>query len=375
MKVEEFIVNDPMAVAITSMVKYNRTLYLGLTGGRNILAKFDMDSQEITLCEPVFPWAKEEGLLWKIHNALNLDSQGRLIMGEDLNYNWDGLPAGRATAGADPRMIERRKRTGLPIDPNKFGIESLENWDRRSCPGGHIVRYDPQTGQHEDFGIPVPLEYIHSLVYDDSRQVAYGHTIPGNRFFAADLKNRRLTDHGRISKFCFHYMAVAPNGHVFGSYIGRDGSLRLLEYDPDIDLLKRTSILILNDPGTPVQGNVGMDAWCVTRRGEMYFGTVANALLFKLHWEDRRVEMIGQAPGYRRIATMCEGEDDVLYLTVGFPHAHVVRFDTRTRKFEDLGPVSTDAPVVYFHCDAWDDGVLYLGETDGFSPSLWRVEL
>ena len=290
--------------------------------------------------------------------------------------SWDGLPGGAREGPADSRITTRRERTGLPIDPDRFGIKSLAEWDRRkSAPGGHLVRYDPANGKHEDFGLPVPLTYIHSLVYDDTRQRAYGHTIPGNHFFVADLKSKQLINHGRISRFSFHSMAVAPDGKVFGSYIASDGKLRLLEYDPDEDHLSRTDSVILMDPGAAVQGNIGLDAWCVTRRGEMYFGTVANALLHRLHYQDRRVELLGQAPGQQRIATMCEGEDDVLYLTVGFPHAHVVRYDTRKAKFEDLGTVCTEVPMVYFHADAWDDGVLYLGETDGFSPSLWRIEI
>lgn len=377
MRVQEMIVPDPMAVAITSMVKSGRKLYIGLTGGRNILAECDIDSLCIRMAPPMFPWATDDGLLWKIHNSLALDSAGRLIAGEDRNLDWDGQPGERATGGErDNRMLQRRARSGLPIDTSKFGIESLESWDRRTgAPGGHIVRYDPATGRHEDFGITSPLEYWHSMVYDEKRQRACGHTLPGNRFVVADLQSGQSIDHGRISRFCYHKEILAPDGRVFGAYVARGGQMRLFEYDPDKELLSRTETLILADPGAPVQGNVGMDAVCTTRRGEVYFGTVANALLFQLHWQDRRVEMLGQAPGRQRIATMCEGEDDVLYMTVGFPHARLVRYDTRRRTFQDLGPINTEAPVVYFHGDAWDDGVIYLGETDGFSASLYRVEL
>ncbi len=376
MRTEELIVPDPMAVAITSMVRSGRKLYIGLTGGRNILAECDMDSGCMRMAPPMFPWATEEGLLYKIHNSLCIDSGGRLIAGEDVNFDWDGLPAQREESPTVSKMVERRTKLGLPIDPRKFGIESLADWDRRGkTPGGHIVRYDPASGQHVDFGIASPLEYWHSMVYDQKRERAYGHTLPGNRFLVADLKAGQHVDHGRISRFCHHKEILAPDGKVFGAYVARGGRLNLFEYDPAREFLSRTDTTILADVGTAVAGNYGMDAPCTTRRGEVYFGTVANALIFKLHWQERRLELVGQAPGGQRVATMCEGEDDVLYMTVGFPHARIIRLDTRTRKFEDLGAVNTDAPIVYFHADAWDDGVLWLGETDGFSASLYRVRL
>ncbi len=377
MRVHEMIVPDPMAVAITAIVKHGRKLYMGLTGGRHILAECDIDAGSIKMHPPVFPWAQEKGLLWKIHNSLCLDEQGRLLCGEDLNLGWDGLPGQRAAGGGrDDRMQQRRAKSGLPIDPDKFGIESLETWDRRTwAPGGHLVRYNPVTAQHEDFHIGSPLEYWHSMVYSEKTHRVCGHTLPGNRFLVFDLERREYFDHGRISGFCYHKEIAAPDGKVFGAYLTRGRALNLLEYNPAKELLSRTNVEILADAGDPVQGNVGMDANTTTRRGEIYFGTVANALVFKLDWETRKLELIGRAPGGRRIATMCEGEDDVLYLTVGFPHAHLVRLDTRTRKFEDLGPVNTEAPVVYFHGTAWDDGVIWLGETDGFSASLYKVEL
>lgn len=377
MRVQESIIPDPMALAITSMVKYGRKLHIGLTGGRNILAECDMDSGCMRMHPPMFPWASDDGLLWKIHNSLAVDPAGRLIAGEDRNLGWDGLPVEKDEMRPQPAMIERRRRSGLPeLDLRKLGIEKLADWNRRKdAPGGHLVRFDPATGTREDFGISSPLEYWHSMVYDHKRQRACGHTLPGNRFVAVDLKTGQSSDHGRISRFCHHKEALAPDGKVFGAYIAGSGQMRLFEYDPDKEHLSRTDTIILRDPGAPVAGNVGMDAPCTTRRGEVYFGTVANALVFKLHWQDRRVELIGQCPGGQRIATMCEGEDDVLYMTAGFPHAHLVRFDARRGKFEDLGAVNTDGPIVYFHADAWDDGVIYLGETDGCSASLYRIEL
>ena len=51
MKTEELHVQDPYAIAITSMVRVGRRLYLGLTGGSRILAFYDFDTKRIEMCE------------------------------------------------------------------------------------------------------------------------------------------------------------------------------------------------------------------------------------------------------------------------------------------------------------------------------------
>jgi hypothetical protein len=104
-------------------------------------------------------------------------------------------------------------------------------------------------------------------------------------------------------------------------------------------------------------------------------GTVADASLHEFHWMDEEFEFIANLADGGRVTTMDEDNDGNIWIGSGYPHMRLVRFQADTRNIQDFGQVNDKYPRCYFHASCYYKGKLYLGETDGFSPSLHIVEL
>jgi hypothetical protein len=74
---------------------------------------------------------------------------------------------------------------------------------------------------------------------------------------------------------------------------------------------------------------------------------------------------------------MDEDERGAIWIGAGYPKMHLVRFDPSEprAKFVDCGIVNETYARCYFHASCCFENKLYLGETDGFSPSLHIVDL
>ncbi len=383
MKVEERYVPDRDAIAITSMVRIDRKLYLGLTGGSAILACFDLDSDCIEMCDEIFPWVGKRGYCSKLHNALGALSDGSLLLGEGNHFTWDGLPVTTAYFDRElpERMLARKRAQGYPdVQYRDFCLPDLNGWDRRSCdPGGTVVRYDPGSKSRSIVARLPEFLYAQSMLVDARRGRAYGHTLPGNHFFSVDVANGRLTDYGRISDFAHHNMVVTPDGVCYGGWLDLgDGALKLLKYDPEEDRLRHLSQVILKKPGPKVAGNQGIDQWLITRSGRIFMGAVDRSQLFEFHAENETFEPLGVLSDGGRMTTMDEDANGAIWLGVDYPHMRLVRFDPTASgngRFTDFGRVNTTHERCYFHASCCVDDRLYLGETDGFVPSLHLVDL
>ncbi len=380
MNYREIYVNDRLAIAITSIQRLGPKIYLGLTGGAQALAVYDTEKDAIEMCPPVFPWVTERGYCTKIHNALGTLPDGSLIMGEGNHFTWDGIPV--TTNYFDTElpefMLERKRAQGFPdVKYTDFCLENLENWNRvASDPGGKIVRYVPETGISEVIAELPRFAYTQSLLVDTASQRGFGHTIPDNHFFYIDFKTGELTDFGHISDYAHHNMVVAPNGVCYGGWLDRaDGSLKLLKFDPEEMRLRYLDNVILPDIGRKVAGNQGIDEWIVTRDNRIFMGTVANALLYEFHWREERFELIAALGKGGRITSMDEDDNGNIWIGSNYPHMHLVCFQPETRKIIDTGRLNDTYSRCYFHASCYYNGKLYLGETDGFSPSLHIVDV
>jgi hypothetical protein len=217
------------------------------------------------------------------------------------------------------------------------------------------------------------------MVVDAARGQAFGHTLPDNQFFHVEVAAGRVTSYGHISDYAHHNLVVTPAGVCYGGWIDRaDGSLKLLKFDPVRACLEHLDQVILHDPGAKVAGNQGIDEWIVTRSGEIYMGAVANSLLFRFHPGDETFELVAQLAKGGRVTSIDEDEQGVLWIGADYPHMRLIRFDPREtgrERLTDFGPVNRTYPRCYFHASCYFEGKLYLGETDGFSPSLHVVDL
>lgn len=383
MKIVERHVNERLAIAITSIARIGRKIYLGLTSGENVLAVYDIDQDRITLEPPLFPWAENRGYCTKIHNGMGSLEDGSLLIGEGNHFTWDGLPVtvNYFNRELPERMLARKWTQGWPdVTYTDFCRNDLVGWNRvQSDPGGIIMRYHPDTGAIDTIGRLPSLHYVQSLIVDAPNNKAFGHTLPDNHFFMVDLADRSIHDFGRISDFAHHNMVVTPEGICYGGWVDlADRSLRLLKFDPNKKHLEYLSTIILNDIGSKIAGNQGIDSWIVTRSGEIYMGTVDEAQFFRFDPNQERFESLQSIGLGGRVTCMSEDENGIVWIGAGYPRMHLIRFDPRlsgSAAFTDYGPVNTTYERCYFHGACCFEGKLYLAETDGFSPSLHIVDL
>lgn len=383
MKIRELYVPDRYAIAITSMVRIKNKIYLGLTGGPRILAVYDIDKEVITLEKELFPWLEERGYCGKIHNSLGMLSNGSLLLGECSHFTWDGIPVtvNYFNRELPERMLARKKKQGFPdVKYSDFCLENLESWNRpMDDPGGKILRYIPQTEQLEIIAHLPQYLYVHSMVVDTKRNRAFGHTIPDNHFFYFDIGKNEFMDFGHISDYAHHNMVITPEGICYGGWIDKaDGSLKLLKFNPDEKRLRYLNEIILRDPGSKVAGNQGIDQWIVTQKGEIYMGVVSNSLLFRFYDKEEKFELIGQLAKGGRVTSLDEDKNGCIWIGADYPHMRLIKFDPTQcppKCFTDFGRINTTYERCYFHASCYYDNKLYLGETDGFSPSLHIVDL
>ncbi len=377
---QEFYVKDRLAIAITSMVRSGSFLYLGLTSGQRSLIAYDLETGKFHPLPAVFPWVKDRGYCTKIHNALGVLADGSLLLGEGNHFTWDGIPVTCAYFDQElPEfMLARKQAQGFPdVKYSDFCLENLNAWNRRrDNPGGKIVRFDPSSGDSSVLASLPPYLYVQSMIVDSERNQAYGHTIPDNHFFHLNLNNGKLTDHGRISDYAFHNLAIAPNGICYGAWVDKaDSQLKLLRFDPNKERLDHLETPILSNIGPKVAGNQGIDQWITTRDGSMYVGTVADASLLRFDWERETFSLVFAKLAEARVTSLDEDDDGMIWIGAGYPHMQLIRFHPGDNSMLNFGRVNQSYPRCYFHAACCYQNKLFLGETDGFSPSLHVVDL
>lgn len=362
------------------MARVGSRIYLGLTAGAETLAVYDVETDKIELLPQVFPWVSNQGYCTKIHNAMGVLSDGSLLLGEGNHFTWDGLPVTCRYLDKElpESMLERKRMQGFPeIKYTDFCLKDLVGWNRRrDAPGGKIIRFDPVNRKSEVAASLPPYLYVQSMIVDPVRNHAFGHTIPDNHFFFFNLNTGELQDHGRISDYCFHNLAIAPNGVCYGAWLEKGSSeLKLLRFDPQTETLSYLEKTIIPDIGGKVAGNQGIDQWLVTRDGSMYVGTVAQACLLRFDWEREQFSSISPQLTEARITSLDEDENGIIWLGSGYPHMQLLSFNPSNGKIVNYGRVNKNLPRCYFHCACYFKGKLYLGETDGFSPSMHILDL
>ena len=371
---------DGQAVAVTSIKRQGQTLWCGLTAGRHGLVPFDTGTGRFGEPVDIFPWVDErpQVVLSKIHNALDVLPDGRLVIGEGILYTWDGLPFESGKNKGIDHINGRRAVYGLPpLEAGTVGPKSLARFDMRCMSGGRILLYDPRTHDVEVIGQLPLTTYAQSLIADPKRLKAYGHTLGDCHFFVADLQARTIEDHGRISTFAFHNLVIAPDGLVFGAWIDMDfdNKLRVLRYDPAKGFLERLDDVYLDDPGPRVQGNRGIDQWLAHSSGKLYVGMAGNGRLYEFDPSALRLRDLGLAGAGGRVTCLVEDSLGRVVFSAGFPVMGVGRYDPATGRMEHFGPVTDRFEKIYFHGGVLVGDRLFLAETDAGMASIWEVAL
>ncbi|MDD3926931.1 MAG: hypothetical protein PHT33_09765 [bacterium] len=375
----ELYVNDRYAIAITSMARIGRKIYLGLTGGPNALAVYDIDREEITVADKIFPWVADRGYCTKIHNAMGILNDGSLLLGEGNHFTWDGLPVtvNYFNRELPERMLARKRAQGFAeVKYTDYCLESLDGWNRTvNDPGGRVLRYRPERGTVETTFLLPQYLYVQSMIVDGNRNRAFGHTIPDNRFFFLDLDSGALRDYGRISDYAHHNMTITPDGVCYGGWLDKaHDNLKLLRFDPDRGKLEHLKKVILPDIGLRIAGNQGIDQWIATHDGRIYMGT-CDGRLFRFYYLEEEFEPIASMGYGGRITSMDEDVSGYIWIGAGYPHMRLFGFDPDDESITDYGRINNTYERCYFHASCCFEDRLYLGETDGFSPSLHIINL
>ncbi len=257
-------------------------------------------------------------------------------------------------------------------------------------PGAHYMAFDPKTGRVQDFGIGPRFEGINTGAYDPKFNRIYGLTHPRGSFVYYDVATGAKVDKGRMNNFdsVCRTLGIDDEGNVYGSF----GMGRLYKYDPRTDSIRELSVTL------PVRAkgiSLGRDynkaetAWRVVvwdQETRKFYGVEeSETTLFSFDpyaGPDGEVRTLGQMcvrefAGHRDVPyatlSLTLGHDRKLYYGVvgkefdygasaGVAASHLITYDLRTQRIEDLGEMHVPDGRAVIGTNAADtapDGTIY----------------
>jgi len=269
----------------------------------------------------------------------------------------------------------------------------LHDIDRyRDAPGGGIFMYDIATEQIKKLGIPIPHDYIQSIVLDEKRDVIYCAHFTPEYFSIFDLQTRQTRNVGLLGNG--FAMAQGENiilddeGCAWSGWAatrawqencGAD-SHRLCKYDPSAERI------IFYDRGLPrkdgargtakLEGLFNFGTGCLYASGD-------NGSLYRIDTRSGQAVYLGTPirKNRSRLASMVKHPDGYAYGIVGRDgHCRLLRFDPRNDNYEVGDMVIDEEGIAMWQCHditCTPDGVLYAGENDNpyRSSYLWEIKI
>lgn len=259
---------------------------------------------------------------------------------------------------------------------------------KEGYPGAHWMAYDPKANRVEDFGLGVPNEGVNTGAYDPLFNRIYGLTNPRGHFVYYDVKTRKAVDKGRINNWesVCRTLGIDDQGNVFGSF----GKGQVFKYDPRTDEIEELAVrLPIREKGISLgrDYNKSETAWRTVvwdSQTRLFYGIEESAtILFSFNPRDNTIERLGQLAipefaGRRDVpyATLALtlGRDRKLYYgasgrefdyggSAGAAPAHLVTYDLKSGKTEDLGEMLIEGGRRVFGVNAADtgpDGAIYM---------------
>lgn len=263
---------------------------------------------------------------------------------------------------------------------------------KHGYPGAHFMAYDPAADRVEDFGTGIPYQGLVTGNYDPVFNRIYGITDPEGHFVYYDVANRRVSDKGRINNWdsLCRTVVVDNRGNVFGSF----GQGELFRYNPESDEIRELSVrLPIRQKGISLgrDYNKSETAWRVAiwdAETKAFYGVEESATtLFRFDpnaGEDGELQTLGQLsiPGFENrrdipyaTLSLTLGHDRKLYYaaagrefdysgSAGLAASHLITYDLRTGKKEDLGAMYLPdgrAVIGTNSAHTGPDGTIYFG--------------
>jgi hypothetical protein len=236
---------------------------------------------------------------------------------------------------------------------------------KHGYPGAHFMAYDPASDRVVDFGTGTPYQGLVTGNYDPVFNRIYGITDPKGHFVYYDVARRTVSDKGRINNWesLCRTLGIDDLGNVYGTF----GYGQIFRYDPRTDDIREFSVRL------PIQQkgiSLGRDynksetgwrvvVWDVQSR-KFYGVEESTSTLFSFDpnaGEDGEIRRLGQVciPGFQgrrdipyATLSLTLGHDRKLYYaaagrefdysgSAGVASSHLIAYDLRTGKIEDLG--------------------------------------
>jgi hypothetical protein len=272
---------------------------------------------------------------------------------------------------------------GLWFDYARFATQE-------GYPGAHYMAYDPKTGQVQDFGIGPRFEGVNTGAYDPKFNRIYGLTHPRGHFVYYDVETGAKVDKGRINNWdsICRTLGIDDEGNVYGSF----GGGLIFKYDPRTDSIRELPVqLPIRQKGISLGRDYDKSetAWRVVvwdRETRKFYGVEESAtILFSFDpyaGPDGEVRRLGQMciPAFANsrnvpyaTLSLTLGPDRKLYYvaagkefdyggSAGLAASHLITYDLRTGKTEDLGEMHAPdgRPVIGANAaDTGPDGTVY----------------
>jgi len=231
----------------------------------------------------------------------------------------------------------------------------------------------PELASIDDLGVLVPGESVSAMTIDPDRNLIYGLTSPGGKFFIYDIANRKtvikdIFDEYIAKKKNISRAMICADGNVYFS--GKYGGV--IKYCPDEDTFKKTNMKIPVSPGREYLNTVS--ALARTDDGRIYGGTYADGYLFTFDPKEEKLVNLGKPSIESHIRGITVGNDGIIWGLCGSDDelVHLFRYDPLNTNLEDLGMLRAKMPKTWIMHKAevlisGDDGELLIGENDAIS--------
>ncbi len=319
---------------------------------------------------------------------------GNTAYNNDILYTFD--PINKAFTSLNfwtvANKFDVKVHRSLEIDNDGiiFGATAcLHDLDQQhEAHGGKLFSYNPDKGEIEVLGAPVPPWYIQTITLDRKRRIIYGYVFQAPYLFRFDLDSRQ-TQILAYTSVDGHNLTIDDDGNLWAFWRQMYGASSTLDAAPNTTLLKynpdREELTWCHNLGIPGRSSsdyVHPDYVLNGGDGFIYMGTTSG-MLFRFDPIAMKFDYLG-TPMLEdsRIGGMTIGTDGLLYIAAGRNYrCRLISYDRERSVFHNLGAIS-DPVTGSACCDTHfitetSPGLFYICETDNLKRSsyLWECDL
>jgi hypothetical protein len=240
--------------------------------------------------------------------------------------------------------------------------------DTSEYPGGYVMSYDPRTGVAENLGMPYPTQGVIDVVANEKRKLLYVVTCEDQHWMLGDIETRKYRELGPI---LMPYATTLIDREGRAHAITRD--FQIATHDPVSDtVIVRDIVVGRKKFARPGGTGYAIGCWALAPDGKTAYMTMISypdLYAIDLSSKGKFVKAIncgkmidGKNPDSR--GSLCIHPDGKVYAlwrvdnTTGFGSGylhHLVRYDPKKRKMEDLGVIAVKNPD-FFNFKPGPDG-------------------